>query len=64
MYLQISRKGVAWKTVNVFCAVLVTWSMTGCGMIESLERDGGKPAEPPMDKFDFIDRHRQQSFDK
>ena len=62
MYLQISRKGVAWKTVNVFCAVLVTWSMTGCGMIESLERDGGKPAEPPMDKFDFIDRHRQQSF--
>ena len=62
MFLQISRKGTAWKTVNVFCAVLVTWSMTGCGVIESLERDGGKPAEPPMDKFDFIDRHRQQNF--
>ncbi|MBR4956606.1 MAG: hypothetical protein IKZ31_02505 [Lentisphaeria bacterium] len=62
MFLQISRKGTAWKTVNVFCAVLVTWSMTGCGVIESLERDGGKPVEPPMDKFDFIDRHRQQNF--
>ena len=54
MFLQISRKGTAWKTVNVFCAVLVTWSMTGCGVIESLERDGGKPVEPPVDKFDFM----------
>ena len=55
MFLQISRKGMAWKTVNLFCTVLVTWSMTGCGMIEALEKDGGKTAEPPADKFDFIE---------
>ncbi len=62
MFLQISRRGIAWKTVNLFCAALVTWSMTGCGMIDALEKDGGKPAEPPMDKFDFIERQRQQNF--
>lgn len=62
MFLQIARKGMAWKTVNYFCAVLTAWSMTGCGMIDTLEKDGGKIAEDPADKFDFIERKRQQTF--
>lgn len=62
MFLQISRKGIAWKWVNGCCAVLTAWSMTGCSLIDTLEKEGGKPVGPPMDKFDFIERHRQQNF--
>ena len=62
MFLQVSRKGIAWKTANLCCAVLAAWSMTGCSVIDTLEKDGGKVAGPPDDKFDFIERHRQQNF--
>ena len=64
MFLRISRRGTGWKAVNLFCAALIAWSMTGCSFIDSIEREGGKKDPGPDDKFDFIERNRTQSFVK
>ena len=64
MILQKLNRGRLMPLLNGIAAVVFMLTFHGCGVIDSLESAQRGDADEEANKFDFIERNREQSFDK